>query len=163
MTERDKPIIGGILKPIAFGIFALLVVPVLLILIICQVPQHYKTQQPAQEIEKIEIVHVPEMPDFNHTDGYIDLPVICLVSPSKYSDLLDALCNMPYHSTLRPGTLYNGAIRITYHNGNYEIICEHAAYYHDNTAENSTESINAFFNSAEFDAFLKSFGYIPPN
>jgi len=84
----------------------------------------YSFKEPTEEIESIEIVSA---------ESSLDYTVIKTLSETEKSDFLEQFQKIMFHKSWGdPVKVHGDAIKITYQNGNYEMICSYGAEYVEN-------------------------------
>lgn len=103
------------------GFAVLLILLSLLLLTGCQ-PEAYELKEAAAAVTGIELVHAEDSRNFT---------VIKALSETERQDFLPQLQRLQTHSYMLgdPLSVSGDAIKITYENGNYEIICDCWAEY----------------------------------
>ena len=123
----------------------------------------YELLYPAEEITCIEIIYVDDNNTFSEILDQSIVPVCNLEDtqiPACIEDL-QQLSAKKWWNDPSPDII-EGTLRITYQNGSRECICAHGTFYYDaSSGKDSTTWY--YFDKEEFDAFLISYGYIPPD
>lgn len=153
-TKILLAIIGGV---IGFGILLFLYLGAVMLIGSKTYPLELLHDQ--DQITQVEILHVGD--DIHYGTEFTNVTVCAVLTKDQWTNLLCDLNDIPCYSTGHDSSphIYGPAIRISYQNGDYEILSGHGFFQ---SSGDQYPWVNRLFPSEELVELLTSYGYQDP-